>query len=200
MDNKKMMMDKQMAEGIALHQAILLAGMAHKGQLRKGTALDYLVHPMEVLEILSSMHADINLRIAGVLHDTLEDTKLSAIQIREQFGDDVADLVVEHTENKERSWKERKQEHIRKLYHGSTRHRMLVLADSLSNLRSMAADYKVEGNDLWKRFRAPKDEQNWYYHGMRRGMAELESLPETQGAYLEMTALCDQVFGDEITL
>ena len=39
MDNKKMMMDKQMAEGIALHQAILLAGMAHKGQLRKGTAL-----------------------------------------------------------------------------------------------------------------------------------------------------------------
>lgn len=99
----------------------------------QGTALDYLVHPMEVLEILSSMHADINLRIAGVLHDTLEDTKLSAIQIREQFGDDVADLVVEHTENKERSWKERKQEHIRKLYHGSTRHRMLVLADSLSN-------------------------------------------------------------------
>ena len=185
MDNKKMMMDKQMAEGIALHQAILLAGMAHKGQLRKGTALDYLVHPMEVLEILSSMHADINLRIAGVLHDTLEDTKLSAIQIREQFGDDVADLVVEHT---------------RKLYHGSTRHRMLVLADSLSNLRSMAADYKVEGNDLWKRFRAPKDEQNWYYHGMRRGMADLESLPETQGAYLEMTALCYQVFGEEITL
>ena len=185
MDNKKMMMDKQMAEGTALHQAILLAGMAHKGQLRKGTALDYLVHPMEVLEILSSMHAD---------------TKLSAIQIREQFGDDVADLVVEHTENKERSWKERKQEHIRKLYHGSTRHRMLVLADSLSNLRSMAADYKVEGNDLWKRFRAPKDEQNWYYHGMRRGMADLEALPETQGAYLEMTALCYQVFGDEITL
>ena len=108
--------------------------------------------------------------------------------------------MVEHTENKERSWKERKQEHIRKLYHGSTRHRMLVLADSLSNLRSMAADYKVEGNDLWKRFRAPKDEQNWYYHGMRRGMADLEALPETQGAYLEMTALCYQVFGDEITL
>ena len=84
--------------------------------------------------------------LQGSLHDTLEDTKLSAIQIREQFGDDVADLVVEHTENKERSWKERKQEHIRKFgYHGSTRHRMLVLADSLSNLRSMAADYKVEG-------------------------------------------------------
>lgn len=56
-----MMMDKQMAEGTALHQAIFLAGMAHKGQLRKGTALDYLVHPEEVLEILSSMHADINL-------------------------------------------------------------------------------------------------------------------------------------------
>ena len=47
-----MMMDKQMAEGIALHQAILLAGMAHKGQLRKGTALDYLVHPMEVLSLI----------------------------------------------------------------------------------------------------------------------------------------------------
>lgn len=86
MDNKKMMMDKQMAEGIALHQAILLAGMAHKGQLRKGTALDYLVHPMEVLEILSSMHADINLRIAGVLHDTLEDTKLPRYRLESSLG------------------------------------------------------------------------------------------------------------------
>ena len=39
---------------------------------------------------------------------------------------------------------------------------------------------------------------NWYYHGMRRGMADLESLPETQGAYLEMTALCYQVFGEVV--
>lgn len=188
---------KKVGDGNALHQAILMAGMAHKGQLRKGTELDYIVHPMEVLEILAGMKADINLRIAGVLHDTLEDTDLSIEQIRETFGDDVAELVGGHTEDKSRTWKERKSQHISELKKGNKRHCMMVLADSLSNLRSMAADYAVEGDKLWQRFRAPKEEQSWYYHGMREAMANLRDDPDTITAYEEMETLCFEVFGEK---
>lgn len=175
----------------------MMAGQAHKGQVRKGTELDYLVHPMEVLEILSSMHADINVRIAGVLHDTLEDTSLSLRELQSTFGQDVAELVANHTEEKEKTWQERKQLHIDALRQGNRRYRMMVLADSVSNLRSMAADYERDGELLWQRFRAPKEKQSWYYHGMREAMADMADSPDTRSAYLEMETLCYQVFGDK---
>ncbi len=186
---------RNLQEGKLLHQAIAMAAVAHKGQLRKGTQIDYLVHPMEVLEILSSMHADIHLRIAGVLHDTLEDTKVTLKEIRQCFGDDVANLVAGHTEDKALSWRERKQHHIDQLEQGTKRHRMLVLADSLSNIRSMAQDYEMMGDALWKRFHASKEEQAWYYHGMRQAMQGLEEDADTAYAYQEMALLCYQVFG-----
>ncbi|MCH5266705.1 MAG: bifunctional (p)ppGpp synthetase/guanosine-3',5'-bis(diphosphate) 3'-pyrophosphohydrolase [Lachnospiraceae bacterium] len=188
---------KQVEEGNALHQAILMAARAHKGQIRKGTQLDYIIHPMEVLEILASMKADINLRIAGVLHDTLEDTDLSMEQIQETFGDDVAELVSGHTEDKSKSWKERKRWHIERLQTGSKRHRMMVLADSLSNLRSMVIDYAAEGEKFWQRFHAPKTEQAWYYHGMRKAMISLREDPDTIAAYQEMESLCCKIFGEQ---
>lgn len=187
---------KWVEEGNALHQAIRMAGKAHKGQVRKGTQIDYLVHPMEVLEILSSMHADVHVCIAGVLHDTLEDTALSLNEIREAFGEDVAELVERHTEKKEQPWQKRKQQHIDALKKGSDRYRMMVLADSISNLRSMAYDYAQEGESFWQRFRAPKERQSWYYHAMREAMADLNEHPDTAKAYQEMEALCYQVFGE----
>lgn len=187
---------KRIEEGNTLHQAIRMAGMAHKGQVRKGTQLDYLAHPMEVLEILASMNADLNVRIAGVLHDTLEDSALSSEEIRETFGDDVAELVESHTEDKSKSWQERKQQHIDALRQGGDRYRRMVLADSLSNLRSMAYDYRQEGEGLWQRFRAPKEKQGWYYHAMREAMADLKEDPDTNSAYMEMEELCYQIFGE----
>ena len=78
---------------VKLHDAIVFAAKAHKGQVRKGTDVDYITHPMEVLQILTQMGADGNLLIAGVLHDVVEDTDVTLDEVRELFGDDVATLV-----------------------------------------------------------------------------------------------------------
>ena len=69
-----------------------IATKYHEGQLRK-TGEPYVSHPKEVEKILKSWHMDEDTRIAGLLHDTVEDTELTLKDIEEQFGKDVAFLV-----------------------------------------------------------------------------------------------------------
>ena len=91
-----------------LHESIVFANKAHKGQLRKGTDIDYISHPMEVMQILTAMGADDDLIIAGVLHDTVEDTATTVEEIAEKFGSDIATLVAHHSQDKSQPWEERK--------------------------------------------------------------------------------------------
>ena len=64
----------------------------HSGQKRE-SGEDYIIHPLNVAYILSLMHADGDTLCAGLLHDTLEDTKLTKEEIDHEFGGDVANLV-----------------------------------------------------------------------------------------------------------
>lgn len=73
-------------------KAIEIAKKAHEGQLRK-TGEPYIVHPLAVKKILEEWHMDEDTIIAGVLHDTVEDTSLTLDDIRKEFGESVAFLV-----------------------------------------------------------------------------------------------------------
>ena len=68
-----------------IHDAIIFATMKHAGQLRKGTGDPYITHPMEVMQILSENGYCENVIVAGILHDTLEDTKTSFIELCEGY-------------------------------------------------------------------------------------------------------------------
>lgn len=180
--------------GNHIHMAIQMAARAHKGQVRKCTNIDYLVHPMEVLEILSEFGAGTDLKIAGILHDTVEDTDLELSQIRDSFGEDVADLVGRHTEDKTKTWQQRKTAGIETLRQSDRRYKMLILADALSNLRSMDADYQQMGESLWERFKAPKEKQAWYYGAMRDALAPLGETADTAEHYQELTEIYSSLF------
>lgn len=58
-----------------INEAIEFAAKAHEGQLRKGTKKPYIVHPIEVSEIVSAMTDDEEVICAAVLHDTIEDCR-----------------------------------------------------------------------------------------------------------------------------
>ena len=75
-----------------LNRAIEVAKQAHKGQLRK-TGEPYIIHPLAVKKILEEWGMDEDTVIAGVLHDTVEDTSLTLDDIRKEFGESVAFLV-----------------------------------------------------------------------------------------------------------
>ena len=140
------------------------------------------------------MNADTNLMVAGLLHDTVEDTDVTMLDIYDQFGTDVVALVNSHTEDKRRTWYMRK---LNTYHHVSTaplREKMLVLADKVANLRNMYADYKAIGDELWTRFNAPKHLQAWYCSKLNDALYELQNYPETADVYWEMTALCKDLF------
>lgn len=179
-----------------LELAISMAMEAHKGATRKGKDTPYILHPIETLQILASMNADTNLMVAGILHDTLEDTDMALWEIYDQFGADVAALVNAHTENKNEVWYMRKLRKIEELPKAIVREKMLTIADKVSNLRSMYRDYQKVGDELWNRFNAPKHLQAWYYNGLVDGLAELQEYTETADVYWEMNALYKDLLVD----
>ena len=76
-----------------LDRAIIFAVKAHAGTERRGKGFPYIVHPMEAMEVVSTMTADQELLAAAALHDTVEDTDVTVSDLRREFGERVASLV-----------------------------------------------------------------------------------------------------------
>ena len=169
-------------------KAFKFAFEAHDGQKRKGTKAPYIIHPMDVAIILMKNHASDDIVIAGLLHDTVEDTDTTIEDIEENFGKEVARLVRGVTEpsklNKEESekekcpdrWKNNKTHTIEFIKTAEKDMKILSCADKLSNIRSMIEDKKIIGAELWKKFSAPQEEQKWYYSSMCKSFIEGESI------------------------
>ncbi|MBQ3199393.1 MAG: bifunctional (p)ppGpp synthetase/guanosine-3',5'-bis(diphosphate) 3'-pyrophosphohydrolase [Firmicutes bacterium] len=186
--------DDYNADNCRLDKAIIFAVEHHAGQFRKSTVLPYITHPIETMQILYSMRADINLLIAGVLHDTIEDTEATEQDIRELFGDDVAGLVTAHSEDKSKTWQERKTHAIEELAKADKRLKMLIMADKVSNLRNMVSDYSLVGDELWNRFNAPVNKQSRYYSDIQDALCDMQKYPECAAVYWEMVGLYKDLF------
>ena len=90
-------------------KAVIYATNAHNGQTRKGTNLPFIIHPMEVAAIVAAMTLDQDMLCAAVLHDVVEDCDgISIEDIRREFGDIVASYVHQESEDKSKTWVERK--------------------------------------------------------------------------------------------
>lgn len=177
-----------------LNKAIIFAVKRHAGQTRKGTTIPYITHPLETLATLNTMRADMYLLAAGVLHDVLEDTDTTEEELKDLFGEEIAELVKEHTEDKSKSWLDRKKSSIKKLQEATKREKMLVMADKSSNLRNLLVDYTIKGSDLWRRFNAPKEKQAWYYSSIIDALADMQVFDDTADIYWDMVGLYKDVF------
>ena len=156
-----------------------VAEQAHRGQFRKGTRIPYISHPRAVARILSDAGCSEELVVAGILHDTLEDTSLTLDYIRENFGAKVADIVRGCSEpDKSLPWEQRKQHTLDSLNTASVEVRTVTCADKLHNLLTIIADYENVGDDVWDRFSRGKGAQEWYY---RELAASLCDRPDCQG-------------------
>lgn len=172
-----------------IQQAARFAAKAHEGKMRKGSEIPYIVHPLETAVIVSRMTEDPELISAALLHDVLEDTEVTFEELSELFGKWVADLVAAESEDKRKTWKERKQATIERLASASREEKLLCLADKLSNLRSTTADYLLKGEAVWLKFRMrDKKEHEWYYRGVLEQLSDLSGEPAYE-EYKELLAL-----------
>lgn len=180
-----------------LDRAIIFAVKAHAGTERRGKGYPYIVHPLEAVEIVATMTPDQELLAAAALHDTVEDTDVTVEQIRAEFGDRIATLVADESEERpnglsdEESWHDRKRAAINHLANASHDAKIVALGDKLSNMRAIARDYAEIGDALWNRFHSknPKDHE-WHYRGLADALRELSKT----FAFQEFERLINQVF------
>ena len=180
-----------------LDRAIIFAVKAHAGTERRGKGYPCIVHPLEAVEIVSTMTADQELLAAAALHDTVEDTDVTVEQIREEFGPRVAALVADESDempegvSEEESWHSRKQAAIDRLSRSSHDAKMVALGDKLSNMRAIARDYSIKGDELWNIFHVKdRKDHEWHYRGLADALRELDGT----FAFQEFEKLINQVF------
>lgn len=176
-----------------IEKAIAFATRAHEGQVRKGTKRPFITHPLEVGKIVSTMTNDKEVICAAILHDTIEDCEhITEDIICQEFTARIAELVVQESEDKSKTWMERKSHTIAHLKVAPIEIQMIGLADKLSNMRDIDRDYPECGEELWNRFRM-KDKQviGWYYKSVRDSLKDTMDRTE---AFQEYCQLIDKNF------
>ncbi len=133
--------DDAVSDVLLLARAFAFAAEHHAGQSRKGEAAEpYVNHVADVACRVAEATggADARLVAAALLHDTVEDTRATEEDIRVSFGDDVADLVMEVTDDQSLPDDARRQAQVDHAPHMTDRAKRLKLADKASNLTEIA--------------------------------------------------------------
>ncbi len=125
-----------------VRNALKLSEQVHSNQLRK-SGDPFITHPLEVAKILTSIKLDADSIVAGLLHDTLEDTDLNIDEISKNFGNQIVELVQGLTKINKYSLKVKNQkfgENYKKLILATTKDLRVILvklADRLHNMRTI---------------------------------------------------------------
>jgi RelA/SpoT family (p)ppGpp synthetase len=126
-----------------VHRAYLFGARAHSGQFRL-TGESYICHPLDVAHMLAEMHMDVHSIIAALLHDVIEDTKVSKEALAREFGAEVADMVdgvSKLTKMELENPDEAQAENFRKMMMAMVRDLRVILiklADRLHNMRTLS--------------------------------------------------------------
>jgi (p)ppGpp synthase/HD superfamily hydrolase len=140
-------------------EAFELARTAHAGQIRNGSGgRPYIEHPLAVGEQLAAHGYSDTILAAALLHDVVEESDTRVEEIRERFGDQVADLVAALTDAEEiESYTRRKQVHRAEVEAAGRDAMAIYAADKLANIRALRRVYGVQGEAVGEELKAPLD-------------------------------------------
>ena len=150
-------------------------------QLRKGTQVPYLSHLLAVSALVWEAGGDEDQAIAGLLHDTLEDTQTTKAELVERFGPVVADIVQACSDGSPgmardaSTWRARKVAYLHHLSSATLPVKLVSAADKLHNATSIVNDVlwdQETGNPgrTWSRFNASPEDTEWFYQGVVTAM------------------------------
>ncbi len=177
-------------------KAINYAVLHHKNTRRRNKNFPYIIHPLEAMAIVSSITDDNELIAAAALHDLIEDTDVTYDDLKNEFGERIAKIVLSESiteipNYKEMTWVQAKQYNIDELKRSSLDVKIIALGDKLSNLRAINNDFKRVGMELWQRFHE-KDPKlhKWRFNELLNCFGGLEDT----NAYKEFKRLVEETF------
>ena len=197
------------ADEALLNKAYVYAMTAHGKQFR-ASGDPYFAHPLEVAAILTDLKLDVPTIVTALLHDTIEDTLVTYDDLRDKFGEEIANLVDGVTKLSQLevfSERTKQAENFRKLMLAITsdiRVLLVKLADRLHNMRTLGYIDKPD-----KRQRIAQETVDIYAPlagriGMQNMREELEDLafaeldPEARNSIVTHFARLDMVGGDRV--
>lgn len=146
-----------------INRAIMFATKAHEGQVRKVDQSPFIIHPLAVGCLLADAGESEAVVVAGMLHDTVEDTDVTLEDIRTEFGHDVAEIVAGCSEDKSLSWEERKRNTIELLETTTEEVCIVTCADKIHNVQVSVDGINEQGEDFFVHFKRGYADQKWYY-------------------------------------
>ena len=155
----------------------------YQKQKRKGKDIPFISHPLTVGLILARAGASEDVILAGILHDTIEDSiaekKVTREMLEERFGAPVAELVGSVTElPADTPWDERKREALERISTYSNESVLLRSADVIANNAETLEDYAVEGDAAFDKFSQSKEKTIGYsLHVMEKLLARWPKSP-----------------------
>ncbi len=162
--------------------ALALAVEAHDKQVRKGTQIPYVAHPMGVASLALDFGADEDQAIAALLHDVLEDGGPQfAPVIEKRFGSRVLALVegctdgVPDATGEKAPWEQRKQAYLAHLADADPAVLLVSGADKLHNARAILSDLQTIGPAVFERFTGKKAGTLWYYRSLAAIFAQRQA-------------------------
>ncbi len=160
-----------MPYGEKFEDALVYAARLHRDQTRKGSGIPYITHLLAVAAIVGENGGTEKEAIAALLHDAPEDMggRERLEDIRRRFGDEVAEIVAGCTdtyEDPKPAWRPRKEAYITHVTTAPPSVRLVSAADKLHNARSILADLRSSGEELWDRFTGGKEGTLWYYRAL----------------------------------
>lgn len=155
-----------------LYEAMQLTFELFGHDSRKSTSVPVMVHLLSVCGLVQNDGGDEDEAIAALLHDTLEDKpdKITRDEILERFGPRVLEIVeistdtpVDYRGGPKPPWKGRKQFYLDRVRRTNPELLRVTVADKIDNIRSILANHKWVGDEVWKRFNASQTDIKWYY-------------------------------------
>jgi (p)ppGpp synthase/HD superfamily hydrolase len=189
--------DPQLGEDF--EEALAYAVQAHRGQLRKGTGAPYTAHLLAVSSLVLEHGGDEQTAIAALLHDAAEDQggeeRLGDIEHR--FGERVAEIVAacsDTFETPKPPWRERKEAYLDHLVEADPDALLVSAADKLHNARSILADHREQGEELWSIFTTESaSDQLWYYRSLVDAFQCAEARKEVGEGFERLVGKLDRV-------
>ena len=155
--------------GMPFINGIAYATDAHQGQVRKGTNIPYIAHPLAVASLVLEFGGDEDLAIAGLLHDVIEDCDpVYAERMQETFGARVYSIVRQLTDGvpgedgEKPEWRARKDAHLAHLRTAAPDVLLVAACDKIHNARCLLADVQRDGLAAFDKFRGGIDGTLWY--------------------------------------
>ena len=162
-------------------QALAYAAQVHAGQLRKGTAVPYIAHPLAVSALVLEHGGDEDQAIAALLHDVIEDGGIRhASPINQHFGERVLRMVLDCTDalgEARPEWALRKRRYLEHLDEVAADSLLVNACDKLHNARCILRDLEQDGAATLERFSGGREQLLWYYRSLSELFVRREALP-----------------------